>query len=163
MVADANNLTPESVLLLQARGPHPPIVDFSTQGLLRAQFRNEVELNQIYKDARIVYRTGEIKRINKIGVLRQSGAGIFERVKMFFTRTKLVSVDFLPSENISLDELKSLIKEYIRKDRENSNEPFMAKEKSLDQIETDIDACENCAEIFLALQVSEPIDCLDTL
>lgn len=150
---------PETALLILER--EQKIIPLSTSAFQVAQ-RSSREIKDLYTGAIVIYRNGDIQRIDSIEIKGPAGNNTLRKILNVLSGTWQIVVKFSPPIKQSLEETKNLILRFITYDRELA-ESFLPSSKSLATITAEIKNCASCSELFDVLEVPSPEDALDVL
>jgi hypothetical protein len=151
--------SPETVLLILER--ERKIIPLSTSAFHVAQ-RPRKEIQDLYPGAVVIYRNGDIRRIDSIEINGPAGDSTLSKILNTLSGTWHVVVNFSSPIKQSLEETKSLILKFATYDRELV-EPFLPSSKPLATITAEIESCASCSELFDVLETPNPEDALDVL
>ncbi len=108
-----------------------------------------------------MYRSGTVRRIERIDFLGLYGEGVLRKIVSALTNAWRISVQLSAPLPLDLPQIKDLIMEHLAFDQERP-EPYQLA-RPLDVVRPEILASESVKAIFELLDVPGPDDALDVL
>jgi hypothetical protein len=115
-----------------------------------------------YTGALIIYRSGIVKRIERIDFLGLRGEGLLAKILSALNSDWRISVQLSAPLPLELPEIKDLIMKHLASDQ-GKPEPYLELARPLDVVRPEILASESVKAIFEILNVPGPDDALDAL
>ena len=155
VAADEN---PETVLVLDARGQFLPM---STQALTLSDAA-ERRIEELYLGAVLIYRNGEVRRIDQIEFDGPWGDTIWRRLLSALNKVRRITVQLADLPSYTLSEIKEIVSAGLSRDSQLPD-PFFRLTAPLPEVLGLVDSATTCEEIFTAIGVPEPRNALDSL
>ena len=151
----------ESVLWWILRTQH--FMPLSTHALLHAQFKSVSALNAELVGSLLIYRDGVQRRIVEIRQRTPESQTLGAKVSNWITRSILIQTLLSPPEPANVDELKMALTTYLNAEAERQGESNFDFTSPLETVIARLASSNTVADIFDALQMPAPEDCLDIL
>jgi hypothetical protein len=150
----------ETVLLLRKK--ESEIIPISTFALTAGQFLDEKGLNATYNGSTVVYRNGNVLRIESIAVVGVAGNNFISKAMNLMSKTRAIKVSLIGLTDLVWSEVRDEIIEYVRADRLRTT-PWLATDRDLEKVVARLATSQSMNDVFEILELPPPEDCLDIL
>ena len=150
---------PQSVLLVHSGKKLLPL---STLAFTVSSGKKS-KVEQLYLNSIVIFRNGEIKKIDRINFLGFWGKTIWWKLLSFANGgVRSIAIEFLDLPKINFFDIKQMVLSGYQEDRKSTNS-FFNKDIPLSKVLSDINISTNCAELFDAIGMPNPDHLLDIL
>lgn len=119
-------------------------------------------LDAAYRGALVVWPGGEARPIREIRATGLWGETPGRKLLSALTGARRIEVRFGEPVPLGLDRFRELVVEYLAHDR-GRGDPYLPLDAPLDEVARRVRAAASFAEVFRAIPVPDPADCLDVL
>lgn len=120
------------------------------------------KLNEAYKGALIVSRTGLVRVIQHIDQVGFGGNSFGRKIVSALSGAHKIEIKFGGTIQMSLDDFKNLIVRFIESDSKSAD-PYLPQKRSLDEVFVGIKNAGSFEEVFNEINMPDLQDCLDVL
>ena len=149
----------ETVVLLDAKGKLFPV----STAAFKVSRGPRKKVEQLYKNSLIIYRSGVVKKIDRIDFLGYWGVTIGRRLLSAANGgVRRIALHLTDQPRVSIDEIKKILRDALPGDRKLV-EPFFSASDPLIDVLRRVDAATNGSEIFDVIRVPSTESALDIL
>jgi hypothetical protein len=152
-----NNVETTIIILHRER----TILPVSTNAFTISQSSSK-ELNEAYIGATVIWKNGKQAMIERIVTEGLYGESFLSKVHSALFGVKSINIQFSEESNVDLEGFKEAVIELIKLDSERGDPNFLL-ESPVDVICSEIRDAKEVQNIFKAINVPDPQECLDVL